>query len=123
MRVSDRSVYNNVHRTMHRKVASRKAHPALRAVVAFLCLAAVACVIPGGIQQGSLEPASARGDGDIPGTGGGRARELPVASKPVSGKEAPATLFAVDGTRCTVTKKKFEETREGDRVLCAWRKG
>jgi hypothetical protein len=108
---------------MPRAVVPRKAHPALRALAAILCLAAAACVTPGGIQQGSLKPASARGDGDIPDTGGSRVRELPVARKPVSGKEAPATLFAVDGTRCTVTNKKFEETREGDRVLCAWRKG
>jgi hypothetical protein len=46
-----------------------------------------------------------------------------VSRKPVSGKEAPTTLFAVDGTRCTVTKKKFDQTKDGDRVLCAWRKG
>ena len=118
MSVWDRSVYNHVHRTMHRKGASRKAHAALRPIAALLCLVAAACITPGVIQQGQSGPATPR-DPDARDSGG---HFTPVASKTVYGKESPSTLVANDGSRCTVTSKKFEKTREGDRVLCAWRK-
>ena len=118
MRVQERSVYNNVHSTMHRTAVSRKARPALRTLAALLCLAAAACITPGVVQQGQSGPATPR-DPDARDSGG---HFTPVASKTVYGKESPATLVANDGSRCTVTSKKFEKTREGDRVLCAWRK-
>lgn len=71
-------------------------------------------------QQGrSTEPGGARtGGGSI-----GRDRELtlPISRKVVSGKESPSTLVSSDGYRCTVTKKRFDETHEGDSATCAWR--
>jgi hypothetical protein len=113
-------VYNNVHRTMHREADSRKARRAIHALGVVTCLASAGCVVlPETAQQG-LRPAKAPGDAT---RRDGEAYGLPVSRKPVSGKEAPTTLFAVDGTRCTVTKKKFDQTKDGDRVLCAWRKG
>jgi hypothetical protein len=45
------------------------------------------------------------------------------ASKQVSDKEAPVTLIARDGSRCSVTAKRFASTREGDVVWCAWAGG
>ena len=48
-------------------------------------------------------------------------KEIPVGSKKVSGKEAPSTLIAVDGTRCQVTANKYDETSIGESVLCNWR--
>ena len=47
---------------------------------------------------------------------------LRMARKPVHGKEAPATVVAFDGTRCTVTERRFAEVKEGEKVWCAWRK-
>jgi hypothetical protein len=54
---------------------------------------------------------------------GARATEGGVSAKRVTGKEPPTTLIAEDGTRCTVTEKRYDETRIGDQTLCAWRKG
>jgi hypothetical protein len=45
-----------------------------------------------------------------------------VSQKIVAGKEAPSTLIAEDGSRCQVTKTRFQETREGDRATCSWRR-
>jgi hypothetical protein len=45
-----------------------------------------------------------------------------VSQKIVAGKEAPSTLIAEDGSRCSVTKRRFQETREGDRATCSWRR-
>ena len=44
-----------------------------------------------------------------------------MSQKVVQGKESPTTLIAIDGARCTVTEKKFNETQYGDRVWCVWR--
>lgn len=49
------------------------------------------------------------------------ARIPDVARKTVASLEAPATLFAEDGTRCTVNAKRFADIRVGDRAFCAWR--
>jgi hypothetical protein len=43
--------------------------------------------------------------------------------KLVSGKESPSQLIARDGSRCTVSAKRFEDTREGEQVWCAWTDG
>jgi hypothetical protein len=48
---------------------------------------------------------------------------LAMARKSVYGKEAPATVVAADGSRCNVTKKRFDEVKEGEKLLCAWRRG
>ena len=53
---------------------------------------------------------------------GRRGDVLQVSEKVVAGREAPTTLLAEDGSRCTVTKRRFDDTREGDRVTCAWRR-
>ena len=43
-----------------------------------------------------------------------------VGLKLVHGKQEPATLLARDGTTCGVSKKKFDSTRPGMSVWCAW---
>ncbi|MFN2564050.1 MAG: hypothetical protein ABR499_03455 [Gemmatimonadaceae bacterium] len=57
-----------------------------------------------------------------PGDHGRRGELIQVSEKVVAGKQAPSTLLAEDGSRCTVTKKRFEDTREGDRATCGWRR-
>lgn len=66
--------------------------------------------------------------------GGGGAREMPTGTtsqgnrtsplgrKAVYGKEDPATFIAQDGTRCSVTEKRYRETALGEIVWCAWRR-
>jgi hypothetical protein len=56
----------------------------------------------------------------IPFPGGG-ARELrAVEPKPVTEKEAPVSLFAIDGSRCVVTEERFTQVRIGEEVWCMW---
>lgn len=43
--------------------------------------------------------------------------------KLVSGKESPSILVARDGSRCTVSEKRFTETSEGEQMWCAWTNG
>jgi hypothetical protein len=50
------------------------------------------------------------------------AENAQVSMKWVTSKEAPTTLIADDGTRCTVSEKQFNDTRIGDSALCVWRK-
>jgi hypothetical protein len=52
----------------------------------------------------------------------GSAMAMP-ARKQVSDKEAPSSLIARDGSRCTVTAKRFSETRVGEEAWCAWTSG
>ena len=42
------------------------------------------------------------------------------ARKEVTGKVPPGDLRAMDGTRCTVSTKRFAEVKAGDVVWCAW---
>lgn len=42
--------------------------------------------------------------------------------KMVTGKEAPSTLIAADGTICNVMPWRFGGTDVGDRVWCNWRR-
>lgn len=46
-----------------------------------------------------------------------------LARKCIVDKVAPAYLVAADGSECTVTEKRFRETRVGDMVLCMWTGG
>jgi hypothetical protein len=43
--------------------------------------------------------------------------------KLVSGKQSPSLLIARDGSRCTVSEKRFADTKEGEQVWCAWTDG
>lgn len=43
---------------------------------------------------------------------------LGLARQQVKGKEEPATLIAVDGTRCTVSEARFRDVAHGDKVWC-----
>ena len=54
-------------------------------------------------------------------TGTDTNRNIGFVSKRVTGKEAPSTLVARDGARCTVTAKRFDQVREGEVIWCAWR--
>ena len=48
-------------------------------------------------------------------------RDVGFGRKIVMGKEEPATLVARDGTRCLVTKERFDQVRQGEDVWCDWR--
>jgi hypothetical protein len=73
---------------------------------------------PTDVHRGNF-PAPAAGA--APRAGADSALTLGLSRKPVSGKEAPTTLLARDGTRCTVTEKRFNEIVHGEQVTCAWR--
>ncbi len=40
--------------------------------------------------------------------------------KPVSAKRDPVYLIAVDGTECSVSKKRYDKVKRGDNVFCLW---
>ncbi|HYD51777.1 MAG TPA: hypothetical protein VEA99_04080 [Gemmatimonadaceae bacterium] len=93
----------------------------LRPIALAVCLALAGCVRP-------LFPGSERIYGDDglnprPDRTGMResANGPQLARKVVSGKEAPSTLVAPDGSRCSVTERRFKEVTEGEKVTCAWR--
>ena len=46
-----------------------------------------------------------------------------IGRRQVVAKEAPETLVATRGERCTVDREKFEKVRTGDRVWCMWSGG
>ena len=48
-------------------------------------------------------------------------RDVEFTRKAVVGKEEPGTLLARDGSRCLVTKERFDQVRQGDEVWCDWR--
>jgi hypothetical protein len=50
-------------------------------------------------------------------------KELQTYVKVVAGKEPPTTLIAGDGSRCTVTERRYRNIQVGDDALCAWHKG
>ena len=70
-------------------------------MIALLAVSVSSCALTNRLQLG--------GDGGGPGR------------KTVSAKEEPLTLVALDGTECTVTSAKFNRTKIGDMVWCAWR--
>ncbi|HEY0810657.1 MAG TPA: hypothetical protein VGD49_10880, partial [Longimicrobiales bacterium] len=43
-----------------------------------------------------------------------------LGRKPVVGMREPTYLIAIDGTECTVSKKKFAKVKVGDAVFCLW---
>jgi hypothetical protein len=43
-----------------------------------------------------------------------------LAWKPVSAMRDPVYLIAIDGTECTVSKKKYAKIKVGDNVFCLW---
>ena len=90
----------------------------LRLFLAVAALASIGC----GVQPlgGSRAPGTA-----LPttgGTSGPSATTTPsgVSRKKVNGKEEPATLIALDRTRCTVTDARFRDIKVGDDVICSW---
>ncbi len=44
------------------------------------------------------------------------------ATKVVTHKVVPTTLIAADGTLCTVSALRFQDTSIGDTFFCAWRR-
>jgi hypothetical protein len=52
---------------------------------------------------------------------GGLRRDTGFTRKAVIGKEEPGTFVARDGTRCVVTKERFDQVRQGEEVWCDWR--
>jgi hypothetical protein len=43
-----------------------------------------------------------------------------LGQKVVHGKQDPATLIAVDGSKCIVPEKRFREVVVGEKVVCGW---
>jgi hypothetical protein len=111
----DMSVSTNIRRVIARDVAIR----VVSALVTVGLTSLGACRV-----QPLTIPGKARDPREMPGSTANRGAndvEPAVASKRVAAKEAPLTLIAEDGARCTVTESKFNNTRVGDTVFCAWR--
>ena len=95
------------------------ARPARRLLGLVALLSLPGCSVPlipvPGEDAGRMGPRVTRSDGgqDRPG----------LARKLVTGKEAPTTLLAPDGTRRRVTGRRFREVVEGEEVWCVWHKG
>lgn len=89
---------------------------------------AVALLAPIGCAVQPLGGARVPGTTTLPTTGGGNPPSTPsatnassgVSRKRVNGKEEPATLIALDRTRCTVTDTRFRDIKIGDDVTCSW---
>jgi hypothetical protein len=84
-----------------------------------------ACIVAGACRVRPLTlPGRERDPRALPGSPDDRttrAEDTQVSLKRVSSKEPPTTLVADDGTRCTVSEKRYNETRIGADALCAWR--
>ena len=95
-------------------------------IAVVLVLGATGCVRP--VFPGSerffpsRDALSRRPGSDTTSAHDASAQAMP-ARKRVSDKEAPSTLIARDGSRCTVTAKRFSEIREGEEAWCAWTSG
>jgi hypothetical protein len=95
-----------------------------RCLQLFLAVAAVApigCAVQplgGARTTGAALPSG--GAGTTPSTPSATGVQAGVARKRVNGKEEPATLIALDRTRCTVTEARFRDIKIGDDVTCAW---
>ena len=50
----------------------------------------------------------------------GDAAGIPLETRVVASKMEPNILVARDGETCTVSKGRWEKTKPGDHVLCAW---
>jgi hypothetical protein len=69
-------------------------------------------------------PGSDRDPRALPGAPDNRATRVDdaqVSLKRVTAKEPPSMLIADDGSRCTVSEKRYDETRIGHDALCMWR--
>jgi hypothetical protein len=51
---------------------------------------------------------------------GGTTGNAVLGQKVVHGKQDPATLIAVDGSKCIVPEKRFREVVVGEKVVCGW---
>jgi len=85
-------------------------------------LAAVACSRPAYVGTDGVRVGGGRPAPRVAPRGGGAdsAPSPDLTRKLVAGKEPPSILIARDGTRCTVTARRYAETREGDYAWCAW---
>ena len=76
--------------------------------------------------QGLPSPSEVQSPGSLPSVGSqsptGRNTVL-ASRKRVAEKEEPATLIAIDKTRCTVTADRFKDIHVGDDAICDWRSG
>jgi hypothetical protein len=100
------------------------------AIGAFLLVGASGCVTPLFPGSGQVFPPqdvmpAKRGSTGMATTKPDSASAIrsALSSKLVSGKEEPATLVARDGSRCSVSAKRFTDAREGDETWCAWTNG
>ena len=89
---------------------TRRARGALRAVPR-RAAAAVAIAASGAIAGACATSVNSHGSSST------------IGRRQVVAKEAPETLVAARGERCTVDREKFERVRTGDRVWCMWSGG
>ena len=86
-------------------------------VATTLCVACMKQRIP------VIDPASAAVSGKVAGQRPRESSEANLSRKRVDSKADPATLIAIDGSRCTVTESRYRDTKVGDNVTCDWRAG
>ena len=70
-----------------------------------------------------LDPASAAVSGKVGGQRPGASTDANLSRKRLDSKVDPATLVAIDGSRCTVTESRYRDIKVGDTVSCDWRVG
>ena len=70
-----------------------------------------------------IDPASAAVSGKVAGQRPGANTDASLSRKRVDSKVDPATLVALDGSRCTVTESRYRDIKAGDNVSCDWRVG
>jgi hypothetical protein len=101
---------------------TRRRNSLVALVLTCVCLSVLAVsscrVRPLTMPGGDRDPRALPGSPDDRVT---RVDDAQVSLKRVSAKEAPATLVAHDGTRCSVSEKRYTETNIGDDALCVWR--
>ena len=95
-------------------------------LISAACMGAAACVKtkaqPPGSPGSPIPPPTTM---QMPGTSGQGllSTDGQLASKEVAGKEEPATLIAVDRSRCMVSAERFKNAKVGSREICDWRTG
>jgi hypothetical protein len=94
-------------------------------LIVIVGIGSLACVTSRSSTPGGLpaDPTRTAVTGQVPGQRATASTQPNASRKRVDAKEEPATLVAVDRTRCTVTDSRFRDTKVGDSVICDWRTG
>ena len=91
-------------------------------MIVVAALAASGCIqveLPGASGVNPTPPRPAPGDRPTPPD----RHQPPLGRKKVTAKEPPTTLFAKDGSWCTVSDERYQMIKIGDNAWCPWTGG